>query len=655
MRARIDYAKELNPAQLEAATTLEGSVLVVAGAGTGKTRTLVFRVARLVETGVPPASILLLTFTRKASTEMLRRAAMLIDDRCQRVSGGTFHAFANLVLRRHAAAAGLSPSFTIADRGDMEDIVGLVRNELGLAGKEERFPRKETLAEMISGAANRSMPLEEIVRRDFPQFLIQTDKILACAEGYRKHKEKHGVLDYDDLLTRLALLMRDRAEVRESLASRHRFIMVDEYQDTNKVQAEILVLLGSVHKNVLAVGDEAQSIYAFRGARYENIMEFPQAFPGAKVIKLEKNYRSVQPILDVANAILEGASLGYGKRLFSERPSPQRPALVRAPDENAQSRFVVQRILELREEGVPLPEIGVLFRSSFMAYDLEMELAKANIPYVKYGGFKFFEASHIRDALAHVRVLANPDDRISWNRLLLLVDGVGPKLAGVAYESARTGLPLAALKAPPRARQGLARLSALFESLRGVSAPAEMLRRVYDYYEPILKSRFDDYPKRARDLEHLAGLAESYARLDEMLTDMALDPPSKSVRNALAEGTDDEGKLILSTIHSAKGLEWHSVFLLWALDGRFPSFHALDDPEELEEERRLFYVAVTRAKENLYLCYPSFVYDLPSGRILQRPSRFLDEVRPDLFEEVDLVDEDRPDDGGMRYVPLDEE
>ena len=642
-RFRLDYHGALNPAQLDAVVTTEGAVLVVAGAGSGKTRTLVYRVARLVEQGVEPHAILLLTFTRKAAAEMLRRASALLDGRCEQVAGGTFHGFANTVLRRHGQAIGLQPSFTILDRGDSEDAIGLLRARLGFDKKEKRFPRKQTIAEIFSMAVNKSLPLRELLDDTYSHLAEHADDLAALEAEYRAYKAARQVVDYDDLLVKLHELLRDHPAVRSQLSRRHRYIMVDEYQDTNALQAAIVRLLAAEHDNVMAVGDDAQSIYAFRGADFRNIMDFPKLFPGARIVSLEQNYRSTQPILDVANAVVSQAREHYTKILFTTQPDGAQPLLIAAANENYQSRFVCQRILELREEGVPLPEIAVLFRSSFHSFDLELELARADLPFIKRGGFKFIETAHVKDALAHLRVIENPRDAVSWHRLLLLLEGIGPRTADdIASHLLAAEDPAAALEAMT-GKPYSTDLRALGGLLRrigdGARRPDEQLGEVLRYYEPLLKRVHpDDHPKRQRDLDHFVSIAARYRSLRNLLTDMALEPPTDSVNDVVAID-EDEGLLSLSTIHSAKGLEWHTVFIIWVVDGKFPSAYSMHGEDELEEERRLMYVAVTRAKRNLYLCYPINMYDRATGMVLSKPSRFLDGIPNQLLRPMQLVEE----------------
>ena len=648
---RIKYAEVLNTAQYEAVTHRDGPLLVVAGAGSGKTRTLIYRVARLIESGVAPGAILLLTFTRRASQEMLRRAEQLVGDRTRAVAGGTFHSFANTILRRWGEPLGLKPNFTILDRADMEDVINLLRSRMGLGSRERRFPKKGTLAEAISMARNKRRVLEEEIEIDFPHLIEHSEEIIQLAEKYVAYKCERGLLDYDDLLDKLVELLQQYANVRERLSDTYRYIMIDEYQDTNEVQAEIVRLLAMNHRNVMAVGDDAQSIYSFRGANFRNILDFPKIFPNARVVKLEENYRSIQGILDVANEVISRAAESYTKVLFTKRQGELRPMLVRAADEHMQSRFVAQRILELREEGVELSEIAVLFRSSFHSFDLELELQRRDIPFIKRGGFKFIETAHVKDVLAHLRVVANPTDAVSWLRALTLVKGVGNRTAERLIE-ALIAAPepekaLIASSAVTIARgegaDGFRRLAALLTTMRGEGKrPAEQVAATIAYYLPLMRDAYpDDYPKRERDLEHFQNITERYRSLQSMLSDMALEPPNDSLGGVLATDTEDE-LLTLSTIHSAKGLEWKVVFLIWAADGRFPGPQSME-PEDLEEERRLMYVATTRAKDEMYLSYPIYMFDRAMGYTMGRVSRFLEDVAPEILPTAMLQEsEDNP-------------
>ncbi|MGE5258230.1 MAG: ATP-dependent helicase [Hyphomicrobiales bacterium] len=631
---RPEWGEKLNDAQRAAVEHMEGPLLVIAGAGSGKTRTLTHRVARLVAAGVPPAAVLLLTFTRKASQEMLQRAARLLDNRCERVSGGTFHSFANLKLRQHAAHLGLSPDFAILDRTDAEDLIGLIRKEADGSSSGHRLPRKNTLADIFSRAVNKVQPLEEVVCDDYPHFSDQMETLLSMFAEYSRRKREHHFLDYDDLLVYFQRLLQDFPEVRRRISSAYQYIMVDEYQDTNKIQAQILYLLTDATQNIMVVGDDSQSIYAFRGANFRNIMEFPSLFPGARIIGLEENYRSTQPILDLTNIVIERAREKYSKHLFTRTRGGATPQMIETEDENTQSRFVVERVADLRSQGICLRRIAVLFRAGFHSFDLEIELAREKIPFIKVGGFKFTESAHIKDVLAHLRVLANPYDRISWYRILQLVEKVGPRNAQRIYESiVQANAGLAGLYSLKAKNPEIDRLKTLYRAIDAAPMPvAEMGTAVVQYYLPILRQSFDDHPKRTKDLEQLLGIMERYGRLEPFLTDMALEPPNISVEDRLYTNSEEEDRLVLSTIHSAKGLEWHSVFIIWALDGRFPSLYALSREEEMEEELRLMYVAATRAQEVLFFTYPRQVYDRSLGIVLNRPSRFIDMIPDEILE-----------------------
>jgi DNA helicase II / ATP-dependent DNA helicase PcrA len=641
MDYRIQYKKELNPSQLEAVNLTQGPLLVIAGAGSGKTRTLTYRVARLVEEGISPASILLLTFTRKAAQEMLKRATELLDDRCKRVAGGTFHSFAYAVLRKYASKVGFENGFSIIDRADSEDLISIMRKAMTGTSRSGSLPRKQTLANIFSRAVNKDVSVEDIVLNDYPQFIRHLAAIHEISKAYQRQKAENNFMDYDDLLIYLEMLLKKYTDVRDNICKTYQYLMVDEYQDTNKIQAQIIYLLAGNHGNVMVVGDDSQSIYAFRGANFENIMRFPEIFPKARTIQLEENYRSVEPILKLTNVIIERATRKYSKNLFTRKPGGALPLLIKAENENSQSRFVVKKIEKLYGSGVPLNQIAVLFRASFHSFDLEIELAREGIPFVKVGGFKFVESAHIKDVLAHLKVLFNPYDRIGWYRILLLLDNIGPKTALDIYEtilaenSGYTGFVKTKLKAGRS--KGLDKLKQLFSDID--SRPmtvAQMGEAVVKYYLPVLKKKYDDHPKRTRDLEHLVTIMERYHNLEPFLTDMALEPPNTSVNDTLLSGDLPDNRLVLSTVHSAKGLEWHTVFIIWALDGRFPSIHSLHDETELEEELRLIYVAATRAKENLFFTYPTQIYDRMSGMVLNRPCRFIDNIPEDILPKLSV-------------------
>lgn len=631
MKNKIDYARELNPAQLKAVQSTEGPHLIIAGAGSGKTRVLVYRVACLVEKGVRPDEILLLTFTRKAACEMLNRASLLLDERCQRVSGGTFHSFANAVLRKYAKVLGLSNNFTILDESDAQDTVNLIRTQLGFHKSEKRFPRKKAILEVISKSINKSEDLETVLYDEYPHFIEWLDEIKKIEREYAKYKRVKSLLDYDDLLVFLKELLVKNTDIRALLSRKYKYIMVDEYQDTNKLQAYIACLLTSEHKNIMVVGDDAQSIYSFRGANFKNIIDFPKIFKDTKIITLDENYRSTQPILNLTNRIIAQAKEGFEKSLYTRRPGESRPVFVDCRDENSQSKYIADRILGLREEGVELGEIAVLFRSGWHSNDLEVELSSRNIPFVKYGGQKFVEAAHIKDIMAHLRVVYNIFDEVSWYRALLLIPGIGQKTAERIINDIvfhKHGL-----KLNEKIGQRSDSLKKLFAILGEIDisrqAPADLIGLFLKYYQPLLKEKYDDFNKRLNDLDSLMHIASRYKALEQFLSDMALEPPERSII-ATGPKDKDDSALTLSTIHSAKGLEWHTVFLIYVAEGHLPSYLSLENEEDIEEERRLFYVAATRAKDNLVLLKPhidrsprSFLDD--GGSVFTQVSRFLNE------------------------------
>lgn len=606
-RARsFDPAASLNQAQRRAATAEPGPHLVVAGAGTGKTRTLVYRVAHLVASGAAPEQILLLTFTRRAADEMLRRAAALLDARCRRVAGGTFHSFANQVLRRHARRVGFDEGFTILDASDAGDLVGLVRTEGGFAKTGRRFPRKETLAALISKRTNTGRSLADLLSSELPQHASDEPAIEKLAARYCETKRAQNVMDYDDLLVHLRTLLTEHAAVRRQLGNHFRHLLVDEYQDTNRLQAHITALLATATGSVMVVGDEAQSIYGFRGADFRNIIDFTRLFPQATITKLEQNYRSTQPILDLANALLAGAREGFGKQLRSEITGDARPQLVRTEDEHDQARFVAERVLTLREQGVALSDMAVLVRAAWHTNALELALAERNIPFRKFGGQRFLEAAHIKDVLALLRLAANPRDATAWFRVLQWAEGVGPATAqrlGQAVVDA--GGDLAPLRAAMAARQRfgrqVARIAGMVENLgRQDLDLAERLEHALGAYRRLMPEDDEHAEHRTRDLEALPVIAGRYDDLESFLGALAIEPAEQ----LKVTGDDPEDELlVLSTVHSAKGLEWHSVFVLGMVEGMFPN-RAARDADAFEEERRLLYVAITRCRRQLFLLRP---------------------------------------------------
>lgn len=637
---KVNYENDLNPAQLSAVMHKKGPVLVIAGAGSGKTKTLTYRVARLIEDGIKPENILLLTFTKKAAAEMLSRATLVLDDRCEKVAGGTFHSFANIILRKYSKFLKLKSNFTILDKSDCEDIINHITGQM-FPKKEKRFPKKSTILEIYSKSVNKETPTKQIIEEEFPQFAHCEDKIIEVHKAYVGYKRENSVLDYDDLLLYVKLLLENNEGLRKKLSNQYQYIMVDEYQDTNTLQADVIKLLASEHSNIMAVGDDAQSIYSFRGANYRNILDFPKLFEGTEIIKLEQNYRSTQNILKLTNTIISKAKEKYAKTLFSNIESPVVPALICAKDTQMEADFICQRILELLDEDVNLSDICVLARNARMSYALEIELSKRAIPYQKFGGPKFMETAHIKDIVSHLRVIINPDDIISLNRILLLLKGVGATTVNNIIPIIKGNLNPNIKLLPSNKTTSLVPLLKTLENLRSqisMRKPYDIVEDVIEYYRPILKDKYDDYNKREKDLDHFQYLSEQYSNLEDFISDMALEPPDASVEGMYKRNSDDEA-LTISTIHSAKGLEWDSVFIIGAVDGRFPSAYSFNSAEEMDEELRLMYVATTRAKNNLYITYPVDMYDYSMNMVLSKPSRFLNGIPDDILEVWDITEE----------------
>lgn len=638
---KVNYEEDLNEAQLEAVKSKDGPILVIAGAGSGKTKTLTYRVARLIEDGIKPENILLLTFTKKAAAEMLSRATIVLDNRCEKVAGGTFHSFANIILRKYSKLLGLKNNFTIMDRADCEDVINHIVGQL-FPKKEKRFPKKSTLLDIYSKSINKVTPTKQIIADEFPQFAHCEDKIIEVHKAYVAYKRENSVLDYDDLLLYIKLLLENNDGLRKRLSNEYKYIMVDEYQDTNTLQADVIRLLASEHNNIMAVGDDAQSIYSFRGANYRNILDFPRLFENTKIIKLEQNYRSTQNILKLTNEIISKAKEKYTKNLFSNIVSPQVPALICAKDTQMEADFICQRILELLDEDISLSDICVLTRNARMSYNLEIELSKRAIPFQKFGGPKFMETAHIKDVVAHLRVILNPDDVISLTRILLLLKGVGASTVNNIMPIIKGDLKPDIKLLPSNKSQSLTPLFNTLGQLRDYSTtkkPEEIVSAIINYYRPILKDKYDDFSKREKDLDHFEYLSTQYSNLEDFISDLALEPPDASVEGMYKKNSDDEA-LTISTIHSAKGLEWDSVFIIGAVDGRFPSAYSFNSEEEMDEELRLMYVAATRAKNNLYITYPVDMYDYSMNMVLSKPSRFLDGIPDDILERWDITEEE---------------
>ena len=639
-----DFSQELNPEQYSAATFHSGPLLIVAGAGTGKTRTLVYRVAHLLQVGVLPERILLLTFTRRAAQEMLSRAVELVGGDSRRVHGGTFHGTAHRLLRRFGPAAGLPGDFTIMDQADAADLVQLSRAQLGYGDTKRRFPRKETLHYVYSRHINTGIPVPDILADEFPRFVEYGDDFGRIYADFTRRKSERNLVDYDDLLVFWALLLEHDPALASRISGLYDHVLVDEYQDTNVLQARILRGMCGSHRNITVVGDDAQSIYSFRGASFRNIMEFPREFSGTTMVALEQNYRSTQPILDTSNALISRAAERFTKNLWTHREGGERPWLVTTRDEQQQTRFVVERILELHEEGIPLHDMAVLFRAAYMSADLEIELSNRKIPFDKWGGLKFLEAAHVKDVLAFLRVIENPRDEVSWFRLLQLLPGIGEATARSAIEAmAASAWALEAFDRfhpPPRARQAHERLSELLEQLRRrPSAEKEVatdIGRVRVLYDDILRERYDRVEPRLSDLDQLQVIAGGYPDRGAFLAAIALEPPQGTQDLATGSTDEEQDTLVLSTVHSAKGKEWDAVFVIWAVDGWFPMARSINDEDELEEERRLMYVALTRARDHVAVTYPLNAYSTRRGAdyTIDQLSRFIDPGVRETMERV---------------------
>jgi DNA helicase-2/ATP-dependent DNA helicase PcrA len=632
----IDYEKELNPEQRRVVMEEAGPLLVIAGAGSGKTRTLTYRVARLVEKGVPPERILLATFTNKAARSMLSRVSSLIGREIGGLWGGTFHRCAHLTLRAHADRLGYERNFSILDSEDSRQLLNTCIAECGLAEKSEKFPRGEVVGEMISLAVNTEAPLEEVIGNRFPFFLHRTEEIAAVAERYRERKRALNVMDFDDLLFNWRELLLRFPEVLEAYAGRFLHVLVDEYQDTNRLQAEIMDLIASGHRNLMVVGDDSQSIYSFRGANFENIMRFPERYPDCRIFKLETNYRSTPEILRLANLCIENNENQFQKTLKAIREGGIRPVLAPAKNVLQQADFVAQRILELHRSGIPLGEIAVLYRAHYHSMEVQMEMTRRGIPFEIRSGIRFFEQAHIKDVTCYLRILVNPLDEMAWRRVLALYGKIGkvtaekvwrfvsaqadPRTAiladGFAKSAARTAIP------------GLARFQETFRLLQDSAdaGPVELIDAVLKSgYSDLLRERYSDAASREEDLIQLAGFSSRFGSLADFLSELAL--LTNMTEEDSREGVPGD-RVVLSSIHQAKGLEWTAVLMIWCSEGMMPLARALKEPGGEEEERRLFYVATTRAKDELYLCYPLTDYSRGMGHLPVSPSRFILELSP---------------------------
>ena len=646
----IAYETELNTSQWEVVRDADGPALVLAGAGSGKTRTLVYRVAYLLEKGVHPEEILLVTFTNKASQEMRNRVELLLKTKSKGLWCGTFHHIANRVLRTYGKPLGLEPDFGILDEEDSRDLLKAclksLEHEMGTGTK---LPKPGVIQSLLSFSVNSKKTVAQTVSQNYPYLSQFSDFFEKLRKLYEDRKRKTKSLDYDDLLVWWLELLKRSDNVRENLTARFRYVLVDEYQDTNKLQHEIMTILSERHRNLLVVGDDAQSIYSFRAATIRNILDFPKDFPDCRVFRLETNYRSTGAILAMANHSISQNRQQFPKKLKSVREEGSAPQMVRVRDARQEANFIVQRILELRTEGADLSNIAVLFRAHYQAAELEMELAKRGVDYVVRGGIRFFEQAHIKDVLSYLRIVSNPMDEIAWIRALMLQPGIGmgyadrifQKVEQVSGDPARVLSEAFGAELPTRVRQGFSQFRAILTKLvdpEKRDKPELLLEEVLERgYSKHLLLNFENARDRLEDLRQLVNFAHSYKGLKDFLADVMLKEGfrGETFVEAGAE-RDEESPLVLSTIHQAKGLEWKAVFVIGLSEGQFPHVKALDSEESLEEERRLFYVASTRAKDLLFLTQPMMRYDSQAGMVITRPSLFILELSHDLYEEVEV-------------------
>ena len=649
--SNIDYAAALNEQQRAAVTSAPGASLVIAGAGSGKTRTLTYRVSWLLEQGYSAEEILLLTFTNKAAREMLERVNTLLPGRATTLWGGTFHSIGHRILRRHADLLGFQKNFTIMDRDDQEELLESLIARLGLRGPDKRFPKGSVLAEIISLCSNTGETLHALLLRRYPYFLDLEEQLQQAILAYNTGKKEANAMDFDDLLTKTHELFITHPEVAKRYQQQFRAILVDEYQDTNYLQAALIDLFAAQHGHIMVVGDDAQSIYSWRGANVANILEFPKRYPKAQLFPIETNYRSVPQILELANASILCNSRQFPKELQAVRPlHVTQPALVPLATNNEQASFIAQRILELHDEGIPFREMAVLYRAHYHSMEIQLELTRRGIPFVITSGLRFFEQAHIKDVAAMMKFALNPKDEVAFKRLVQLFPGIGTKTAeslwnqvlktlGGTREFARLESCKAPTKATKEWKQFVLTLVELSPKdaagIPQLSSPALMIECImFAFYDEIMKAKFANYEARRDDLSTLLNYAKQFSDTSEFLAQLALlGEAEETQRSSVSE---EEDQVCLSSIHQAKGLEWRVVFLAWLTEGMFPTARSIEHEESLEEERRLFYVAVTRCKEELYLTYPELRLNANYGEAFQRPSRFLAELKSHLYERWDV-------------------
>lgn len=645
VRTSIDYPAHLNPEQLSAVTTTEGPCLVIAGAGSGKTRVVTYRVAYLIEHGVSPSRIMLLTFTNKAAREMLHRVELLIRGETRKVAGGTFHHIGNMMLRKYGDAIHLNPGFTILDREDAKELIDSCIAEMNIRN-DKMFPKGRILADVISYSVGAEQGIPAVVEARFPYLLIYADDITSIKTRYDRKKREMNLMDFDDLLFFWKELMMTHEGIREKLSEKYLHVLVDEYQDTNKIQAEIVDLTARRHRNLMVVGDDSQSIYSFRGACFDNIIEFPERYPDARIYRLTTNYRSTEEILHLANASIAHNTRQFAKELHAIKRTGPLPVLVPLQNQSQQAEFIAQRILDLVDESIPPGEIAVLYRSHYQSMDLQMELTRRRIPFEVRSGLRFFEQAHIKDIISFLRAALNPLDEISWTRVLKLTPGIGGVTARRIWEYLKsTEDPLRTIASvemmkmiPKKGRESWHVFKdnmAVLQDGSVLDQPAEAIRGVLaSGYDSYLKGNYENYEERREDIEQLANYSNNFHSTQEFLSDLAL---LTSVQSEDIIEPDEEGDaIVLSTIHRAKGLEWSRVFVISLVDGAMPPAKAMDEPEKEEEERRVFYVALTRAKDELYLCYPIMDNRWYNGSVLKRPSLFIQELPEDGYEKWEI-------------------
>jgi len=637
----IDFSTHLNEEQLQAVTTGDGPTLVIAGAGSGKTRVVTYRVAYLLTKGVDPSQIMLLTFTNRAAKEMLRRVELLIKRDITKIWGGTFHHTGNLMLRKYGNTIKIDPGFTILDREDSRDLIDSCIAELNLRA-DKMFPRGNVIMDVFSLASGSMKEIEDIIHDMLPHLSEYIEGIVKVNDLYAKKKREMNLMDFDDLLVFWYKLLIEDDHLKEVLTDKFQYILVDEYQDTNKLQAQIVDLMASKHRNIMVVGDDSQSIYSFRGACFDNIIRFPERYPDVRIFSLTTNYRSTREILKLANASISHNKRQFPKTLHSIERSGPMPALVPLKDVAQQSEFVAQRVLELIDEGVPPSEIAILYRSHYQSMDIQMELMRRGIPYEVRSGLRFFEQAHIKDVVSYLRVLVNPMDEISWYRVLKLIPGIGNASARKVWDYIHRNENLinAVLSEdifkiiPSRARKGWEDFRQFMNGLvkeELYNDPSRAINYILENgYDEYLKSSYENYIDRHDDIEQLSVYASNYDSTGAFLSELALLTSIQS--EDIIEPDEHKETIVLSTIHRAKGLEWSRVFIIGLIDGAFPPSRSIGDSEAEEEERRIFYVAITRAKDELYLCYPIMDNNWYNGSIIRRPSIFIQELPEETYE-----------------------